>query len=158
MTPQRANSGSADPAPSNLRQSWSVVAYPWEDPADELDVLARLTAEQIRGERLEAERRQIASMVRSAIGNPSHTNPAYVGSWSDEDLYDYDTDQWMPGRLVVPCRGCERELSPLCSKSRVVIASDWRWVGLDHKQPEADYFFACGWCGTPMLFTVVTPQ
>ena len=29
---------------------------------------------------------------------------------------------------------------------------------LDHQQPEIDYFFACGWCGAPMFFTLVTPQ
>lgn len=138
---------------------FAIVPYFWEDPADELDVLARLTAEKIRGDQIEAERQHIASMIRRAFpGGWWHGHKAFIGSFDSDDLYDDEIDEYKPGRLVIPCRGCRRPLSPLCAESRVIAESGWRWVGISHQQPETDYFFACGWCGTPMLFTVVTPQ
>lgn len=137
-------------------QIWSVAGS--VDVEDDIDALARRAAEKIREEQLEAERKLIASMIHRALGFHSHGNPAYVGSYNDEELLDFDTDEWKPGRFQIPCRGCRRTVSPLCSKSRVVVDSGWRWRGISHQEPEVDYFFACGWCGTPMLFTLVTPQ
>ncbi len=134
---------------------------PYTVEYDQLHELARWTAEKIREEEREEERKFIARNLRRIFDPPNHnpyaTGSIYMGSYDDEEMMNED-GEYLPGKFVLPCRNCLRKLSPMLSQSLVSIGGGWEWCGISHQEPYSTWFFACGWCGTPMYFKLVTPQ
>lgn len=60
-------------------------------------------------------------------------------------------------KVKVKCPGCHREGAPLCSPKTREVGGGWRWVGVDHRQPETDYETTCR-CGCAYRFTTYIPQ
>jgi hypothetical protein len=81
-----------------------------------------------------------------------------AGSYDTEDLYDFDVDRYKPSRLVVRCPCCDGEHRPLLSPHTERVQDGWRWVGLDYKQPEADFRARCPKTKTHYRFTTYVPQ
>lgn len=81
-----------------------------------------------------------------------------AGSFSDEDLYDYDTDRYMRGRLSLACPHCGHNHRPLLSPSVATVEFGWRWVGLDHREPYSAKIARCARTRRWYSFTTYTPQ
>ena len=81
----------------------------------------------------------------------------HAGSYSDEDCYNDDTDGFDRRKIKVDCPNCKRVFAALCSPRTDLVASGWRWVGCDHKEPYARWSTLCR-CGTQFTFDTYTPQ
>lgn len=123
-----------------------------------LDDLARDTAELIRRETREAERQRMLPDLRKTFGYANYRNPCYVGDYSVDEFCSERTGEVAWNHMRADCRCCGRRVAPFQGRSVVMLDADMRWVGLDYREPYEDWFFACGWCGTPMLFTTHWPQ
>lgn len=133
--------------------TFSIGVY---DPS--LDALARATAEQIERERRRTLNDEAAGPIRRWVcGGWWHGNRAYDGDFNVEDYWPEDADEPQLGELRIDCQ-CGRPFYPFHSRTLVAVDGGWRWVGLDHQEPYTDYFAVCGWCATPVLFTIHTPQ
>lgn len=82
---------------------------------------------------------------------------ANLGGWSDDELYDYDTDTYRPGRLWIECPHCKRGMQPLRQAATEVYDAGWRWVGLDHREPYTERLGRHR-CGLDYRFILYTPQ
>ena len=97
-------------------------------------------------------------LVADHWGRCSSTNDCPdAGSIDDEYAYNIDTEKYDRRAIRVKCPGCGRIGSPLCSHKTERLRGEWRWVGLDHKQPEVDFRTTCR-CGQTYTFTTYTPQ
>lgn len=83
--------------------------------------------------------------------------PSAKWDFDDEGAYNDETDTYDLRRVRVECPACGREQSPLCSPYSRLLVNEWRWVGLDHKEPFATYVTRCR-CKSAFKFTTFTPQ
>lgn len=85
------------------------------------------------------------------------TDVLYAGTHDVEDAYNGDTDRFDARKVKVTCPGCGRTFAALCSPRTAKIGGGWRWVGVDHRQPETDWLTTCR-CGQRFEFTTYVPQ
>lgn len=121
------------------------------DTAD-LGAIARAALEE-----LDASGRMVDHWRAPGLLNELRAIPD-AGSWNDEDLYDFDTGEYVRGRLSVDCPHCGKRHRPLLSKSRATVEFGWRWVGLDHREPYSEQIARCAATGRWYRFTTYTPQ
>lgn len=81
-----------------------------------------------------------------------------VGSWSSDELYDEDSDQWRPGRAHATCPRCGRGFRPMLARDRRVVEAGWRWVGLEYQEPFTEWMVRHGRCGALARYTIYSPQ
>lgn len=81
-----------------------------------------------------------------------------AGDFSDELIYNPDTDKYSSWKLRIECPYCGHTASPLCSYNTQQIESGWRWVGIDHREPYGKYKTICYKCREEYTFTVYTSQ
>lgn len=113
-------------------------------------------------EERERQHQEMLKVVRpllwQAFGGWYHRNPRFVREFNVEEFWPEGADEPSFGRMRIDCLGCGRRVAPFQTRSILAVSGGWRWVGLDHEEPYTNYFFACGWCGEPMLFTTYVPQ
>ena len=81
-----------------------------------------------------------------------------AGSFDDEYAYNIDTDKYNPNWLKLNCPHCGRRCSPFMTPFHVLLEYGWRWVGLEYKEPFAEYQARCPGCHEWYRFTTYTPQ
>jgi hypothetical protein len=80
-----------------------------------------------------------------------------AGDFNSEGMYVDKIDDFSRHLCVIACPVCGREGKPLVRAETYYVGGDWRWVGLDHKEPFSDYRTRCR-CGAEFRFTIYTPQ
>lgn len=78
--------------------------------------------------------------------------------FNNEDAYHPSSDEFDCRLVVVECPVCGRRCSPFLSRAIRHIRSGWRWVGLDHREPYAEWYCRCPGCRENFILTTVTPQ
>lgn len=61
-------------------------------------------------------------------------------------------------RAEVMEKHCQRVNAPLMSTKTAHVHSEWRWVGLDHKEPFSEYLCSCPGCRLDYALIIYTPQ
>lgn len=134
---------------------WTQLYEPLEPTAEELRTAQR-AAER---ERQHQEMLQtVRPLLRQVLGGWHHANPRFACEFNVEEFWPETADEPSFASMRITCHACNRRVAPFQTRSIISVDGGWRWVGLDHQEPYTDYFFACGWCGEPMLFTVYVPQ
>jgi hypothetical protein len=77
--------------------------------------------------------------------------------FDSEEAFRED-DEFHDAVVKVNCPHCLRVNAPLMSKKTAHVHSDWRWVGLDHKEPFSEYLCVCPACRLDYILTIYTPQ
>lgn len=74
-----------------------------------------------------------------------------------EEAYGRD-EEFHDALVRVTCPHCRRVHAPLMSASTRHLASDWRWVGLEYKEPFSEWLCVCPRTGRDYVLTTHTPQ